>query len=667
MMNNQKRYIKWICSALICLMLLPFAACSCSSKKQKAKNPIEVDDMTAGFVGVHNVDVRPGTTAMIENGTTTYKIVLPKKALEREMMAANELNTFFLLATGTTFEVVDDEGLAYNAADKYISIGRTALLSSAGLTPDIGVLGNSGYIIKTLGDSVFLSGAGGYGFGTIYAAYGFLTHTVNYEFYAADEIRYDTGVADLKLPIFDITDVPDFEWRVAAYSSPHYDTQIANRFRQMRRNDNSFMSNGFGSRMSHTLEEYFTKERFADHPDWFGTDGYQLCYTTRGDEEEFEAFVDAAVDYIRQILIMHPQTAIHNLGHFDRRVWCGCDACKIEQQKYGTNAAVLIKWVNQVSDKVDKMLVEEFDGRDFRLSIFAYHETENAPVKRDERGNYVKDENGNYMPADESVKLRPNVAILYAPIDAAYVLPMTHEYNTKTYETGRAWMACADNMFTWFYDTSFHNYLTPFNSWNSMQERYKYAKSIGSIWMYSQSQVAQVSPTGFNVVKTYMDSKLQWDINADFTGLLDDFFAAYYKDAAPALRKYFDELRNRFAENESLMSIENNEFKQNFNVTNIKFWPKPVLEKWLDYIDEAYEAIEPLRTTDPDLYKQLSDRVCRESITVRYLYIELYGSRYAQEDLFAMRSGFKNDCTMLGINYFNELNTISSLWSSWRV
>lgn len=652
---------------IFCILLaLLFVAASCAPQNENggdvAKNPLTIDFDEYKYEGLHKVDVREGTADLVKNGQTEYKVVIPKEAQMRIDEAILELNNLFYMATELSFEVITDEGLSHSKDNKYISIGLTGLLDECGIEPDFDVLGNSGFIIRTVDNTVFLSGAEGYGFGNIYAVYEFLAHTVNYEFFSPTEIRIEKNVRNLKLPIFDIVEVPDFEWRLAGYENASNNTQLANRYRQHRRGDNSFMSTGLAGRNSHTLEGWFKPELFPDHYKWFsnetnhGDHAHQLCYTAHGDSEEYEALIDETVNYVRTAMTMHPQAALFNLGQADGGGWCSCTSCRAEFEKYGTHAAAVIKWVNRVGEKVDQMIAQEFPGRKFTLSIFAYAHTEKAPA--------YKDSQGKWHPIDNSVKLRENIAIMYAPIYSAAVLPVNDPRNETMVEVMDAWNACASILYTWFYDTSFNDYLHPYNSYNSMQSKYQAAKVKNSIWIYNQSQYNQVTATGFNTLKMYLDSKLQWNVNLDYTALIDNFFENYFKDAAPAMRKYFEDLRLRFAEIEQDPQYD---FNMNYNTLNTKYWPKAMLDRWLGYIDEAYLSIEHYKTSDPELYIRLSDRINLESISIRYMLLELYKGRFDAEELYRQQVDFKNDCTKLGLSRANERNLIDSIWQRWGI
>ena len=88
---------------------------------------------------------------------------------------------------------------------------------------------------------------------------------------------------------------------------------------------------------------------------------------------------------------------------------------------------------------------------------------------------------------------------------------------------------------------------------------------------------------------------------------------------------------------------------------------------FLEEINEAYRAIEPLKMSDAALYKTLYDRINRESIAYRYLLIQLYPGSFTRNELFLAKRQFRADCEELAISRFNEHNDISSLWGEWGI
>ena len=89
------------------------------------------------------------------------------------------------------------------------------------------------------------------------------------------------------------------------------------------------------------------------------------------------------------------------------------------------------------------------------------------------------------------------------------------------------------------------------------------------------------------------------------------------------------------------------------------YFPQGILNEWMGYLNEAQEVIKPLEKTDPALYKLLNDRILLETISIRYLTIELYSIYYSTEENEMMLTTLKNDALRLGVVQFNEFNTLS--------
>ena len=85
----------------------------------------------------------------------------------------------------------------------------------------------------------------------------------------------------------------------------------------------------------------------------------------------------------------------------------------------------------------------------------------------------------------------------------------------------------------------------------------------------------------------------------------------------------------------------------------MRFWPESFLIKSLDLLDEAFAAIEPLRTEDYDLWETLYDRVLRETLSTRYWMLTFYPDYYINYD--AEVQSFESDCATFGIYSGNEI------------
>ena len=98
-----------------------------------------------------------------------------------------------------------------------------------------------------------------------------------------------------------------------------------------------------------------------------------------------------------------------------------------------------------------------------------------------------------------------------------------------------------------------------------------------------------------------------------------------------------------------------------------KYWPKNLLDHWLDLIDEAYEAIEPLKYTDNARYEVISKHLKIESIFPRYALLTLHSGYYGQDELKEKRIAFRDDCNALSIQYTAQNVGLDLLFATWGI
>ena len=86
----------------------------------------------------------------------------------------------------------------------------------------------------------------------------------------------------------------------------------------------------------------------------------------------------------------------------------------------------------------------------------------------------------------------------------------------------------------------------------------------------------------------------------------------------------------------------------------MKFWPKRYLMGQLDRMEEAKKAIEKYETIDPALYQAIYDSIICETISPRYLILELYSNTFEKTELAKFKAEFKADTNRLDFNMISE-------------
>lgn len=623
------------------------ASDSGNSASGNLKNPAEISSETS-FEGIHEIEINATDKKISENGRANYCILLPNDYGESGYLwdAAADLRLLLNEASGADFEIVTDSRLP--SGEKYISLGNTLRAAEVSVEAEPDILGENGYRIVTQGENVYIVGGGD--MGTLNGVYGFLKETVDYGVYAADEVYLRKG--DIPLLDFDVIDVPDIEYRIGDVSTRIDGDELYRRRLRYNCNDDVFMYvNGTLYHNSlYYFEEYLDKEECKD---WFSTGKTQLCYTAHGKAEERQKMLEIAADQIVETAKMSGAHTV-TFQQSDGDTWCDCSFCSSEKEKYGTDAAVAVKFINELSDLLAiKMREAGMGERTVNISFFAYMRTEKAPA--------VKGSDGSWRPIDESVRCRENVSVFYAPINADYGKPFSRETNSSEYENLLAWKAICKTCYVWLYQTNFSHYLYPYNSLPTMSERYKFIASCGAEFLFDQNQWDQKVKTGFHRLKAWMGAELAWNVNADYNALLDEYFTRYFYDAAVPMRALFDGITYHMER----LASEGMEGGIYYSVNQARFFDKALLDGWMSYIDEAYKKIEHYRSSNSELYKKLESRICIESLGIRYMRLELYGSRFSPASLAKEQNSFRMDCLKMGVEMLSEQVSLSTVYEAW--
>ncbi len=592
---------------------------------------------------------------LVTDGKSDYAIVYTPGVSDVVVKGCQDLQYFIGLSSGCQLEVLPETEFTWSESLKVISVGETALMRAAGLSiPE--EMKSEGFRIVTKGNSVFLMGKRT---GARNAVYEFLKRVMDWECYAADEIVF-TKNTTLPLLNFDITDIPDINYRVQPYGALK-DVALGfpdrqEFFRRLRYNTEDDLWMDIDGVPWHNTFAYLPPEIYkAEHPKWYSDDGLQLCYYAHGDEKEAELMFDTFMKKFISVVEKYPERDSITITHRDYDTWCTCPACRADFDKYGTDSGNMIKFCNKVSDAYEAYKAEKGIERDINICFFAYFKAENAPVRW---------EGNRWVPIDEDIICRDNVFVYYAPISASYSVSMYEPVNRKYHEIMDKWQAVSRRTYYWIYSTNFTEYLMPFNSFNSMQENYMFGTQYSAEYLFDNAQYNIISSTGWSNLKIYLNGKLLWNCLEDSTVLTDNFFKNYYKDASVEMQKMFNYYRIHVTHLEDDLGLGG---AINQPIVQKKYWPHTVLKNFFQLADEAYAAIEHLKTDDPELYELLYDRICMETIPYRYLEIELYSDTFEAQALTNAKLAFKEDTTRLSLTRFNEWNDISLLWSRWGI
>ena len=635
-------------------LLFGFGGCAGGTPPAAGEGGVSVTEPATHKVtsGLHKIQVGTTEYVLADAGSSEYSIVIPADADERTEEAASLLRTHMANSCGVGLPVLRDGSLAWSQDAKWIILGSEKLFSAAGLAMPADDIGRTGYYIKNAGSSVFI--AANASFGILNGALEFLEHAVGYEMYSDDTVVYTAGER-VMLPDFDVIDKPDFEFFVAS------NRMSEEGMRGMRYMDLEDIFIPVEGLLWHNTFAYLDPDDYPDRDAWFSPNKTQLCYTAHGIGEEYTAMMQAFMAKLIEAVNAAPEASTVTITIEDNTDFCTCTACSAEREKYGTDSAVVVKFCNDVSDRLAAYFEEQAQAgaapREVDIMFFAYYKTSNPPVRM---------ENGTYVPVDDSVVCRENVGVYIAPITASYSQDFYSEANSATAASIEGWGAVSDNLYMWLYETNYSHYLYPFDSFDTIGETFRFCKENGAVFMFSEGQYNQYHVTAFGKLKEYYNSKAMWDVNTEFSAVCDTFFPNYFREAAAPMRAYFEELQMHMKYLASAYPAEVNGNIYN-NIAQARFWPKRTLDRWAEYIDEAYAAVARYETTSPTLYAALVKHIKIESIFIRFAQITLHVGSYSENTLREMRSSFKADCAELSITMLRELETLDAVFNEWGV
>ena len=587
----------------------------------------------------HSTIVKDTDNYLYLNGKSDYVIVVP--ALQKDNTyiaeAVRELNYFLSLAAGTTLPVTVDTGLTFDEESKYISLGNTTLLSQIDYKIDK-MSSKDGYEIINKGKSVFIIGGGESG--VMFGAYKFLYHEIGFEAFAQSEIKYNVS-KNVKLYDYDVREVPDIDVRhvFSGDYARNGGLEFSHRMGVNGYDDYILYIDGDAN---HTSLALAPPEIYAaDHPEWYEVNKTQLCYT-----RDVEGLSKVVVDKIKQEMLANTSAKIVSITHEDGGAWCSCKQCSDAKSKYGANSAGMLNFISVCAREINRWLsaptgdsngsyTDDFEqvygyqgpiDREVYVMMFAYVFTAAAP-------SYV------------DFEIEDNVAIQWAPISANFNYSMNHDANKSFKATIETWTKYVKNVMYWSYSIQEVNSYIPINPLNAIQESYQYMKSIGTSYIFQESN-AVYKMVDWDALKSYVYAKLMWNVNANVPALIDNFTKNYYGPAADAVKSIFEDEQDYQV---YLADILNRTGYGGMETQgDPSFWPQAVLFKYTEMLDDAQKELDQLFDTDPLRAQTIANRIKIEQLPFRYLMLKNYKNFYSESEYAKQKEQLIADVNALG-------------------
>ncbi len=462
---------------------------------------------------------------IVNNRLTDYVIVIAEGASEAQRYAATELAGYLARMSGAVLPVVTD---TVQAQDKEIVLGKTNRAD----TPCGSGLKNDGYILKTVGQRLFILGENDRG--TLYGVYGLLEDYLGCRF-LTPKVETIPQRADLTLPELDVTRIPPLEYRETFWHDPETEPLFA-----IKRGFNGSIFNNYPQKVGGGIQYYYfghsffqyvsPEEYFDEHPEYFSmVDGKrireqtQLCLTN-------PEVLEITKRKLRQNIIDHPEAKIFSIAQMDWYNPCQCPECAKVDAEEGAHSGTLIRFINACAASI----AEEFP--DVVIDTFAYQYTRQAPKTHP----------------------LPNVCVRICSIECCFSHALGECDETASFKdrtvagaTFQAdmdnWKAISPRMFVWDYTTNYKHYLAPFPNFHVLKDNIRYFVDHHVTGLFEQGN-AETASGEFGELRAYVISKLMWNLDLDVEQAMEEFMTGYYGMAAAPLARYIRLLKDSVLE-----------------------------------------------------------------------------------------------------------------------
>jgi Domain of unknown function (DUF4838) len=279
----------------------------------------------------------------------------------------------------------------------------------------------------------------------------------------------------------------------------------------------------------HTFYPLMPPEEFyGKHPEYYSLINNkriykeaQLCLTNPD-------VLKIVTERIKKIMRENPEYLIYDVSQNDWDNPCQCDKCQAIAKREGSESGVVLWFVNQVAQAVEKEFPDKYIG------TLAYKYTR-KPCK--------------------TIHARKNVVVRLCSIECCF----SHDIkscprNEPFLQDLKGWSAIAQNMYIWDYVVYFQHYLMPYPNILVLQPNIQTFRDNNAIGIMEQG--AYQSRGGeFAELRSYVISRLLWNPDCNVEDVIDDFIYGYYGRAGKQVRQYFDLLYSRITP-ETHMHIE---------------------------------------------------------------------------------------------------------------
>ena len=457
----------------------------------------------------NSVSAQSNQLEIIKNGSSSYVIIVPEKAIQIEKQAAELLQKYFTKISGYKLGISNDQA---NPVKTEISIGFTNRLNSqedqlkSSIEPDE-------FRIITKDKKVFI--LGGNHKGVYYGVVDLLEKQLGCRIYAPEVESVPLNKTILLQPL-NYSDKPVNKLRIV-----HGNFNNNSAYKEWMRLDNinEVFADGYYVHTFNRLVPWVTY--FSSHPEYYAyMNGKriidQLCMSNPD-------VLKLVIDNLTKEMAKQPGKKIWSVSQNDNFSYCQCDKCKAVIAEEGAPSGPLLRFVNQVAAKFP----------DKTVSTLAYQFSRSAPkVTR---------------PAD-------NVQIMLCTIELNRSRSIESDTTSRSFVKDITdWGKLTHNIYLWDYTVDFANLVTPFPNLHVLQPNIQFLTKNGAYEHFQQTNTTKGNEMA--ELKAYLLARLLWNPDVNIDSVKTVFLNGYYAEAAQFIHQYIDRLESELIKSGEWLDI----------------------------------------------------------------------------------------------------------------
>ena len=452
--------------------------------------------------------------ALFSHGKSDYRITLAADASESEKWASKEMQHWLKEISGFELAI-----FPYNQNFKgpQIVIGTSPQSPPRPLAPSLSdATAEESFRYFNVGPNIFITG--GKQRGTMYGVFEFLERELGCRWYTP-AVNVIPKREELKFVWFDHAEKPGIRVRNDFYFEA-FDPTWATRNKMNGAMGYREQPGGIESYWAvHTFYPLMPPSEFyKKHPEYYSLiDGKriyeraQLCLTNPN-------VLRIITERIKKRMRESPEYLIYDVSQNDWYNPCQCEKCQAIAKARGGESGVIIWFVNQVAEAVEKEFPDKFIG------TLAYQYTRTPP---------------------KNISPRHNVVVRLCSIECCFAHDFKSCPENKSFLADlKGWSDIAPHMYIWDYVVNFSHYVMPYPNFRVLQSNIQTFRDNNAIGIMEQAAY-QGRGGEFSELRAYLISKLLWNPECNTEEVINDFMYGYYGRAGKFIRQYFDLLHNR--------------------------------------------------------------------------------------------------------------------------